>query len=58
MDTNIRAVVECLLTASYTECEIVGYLESTYGLTTQEAVGAVSDASGGYTPSEPFWSTA
>jgi hypothetical protein len=58
VDTNIRAVVECLLTASYSECEIVSYLESTYGFTAQEAVVAVRDASGGHAPNDRFWSTA
>jgi hypothetical protein len=49
VDANIRAVVECLLTASYSEREIVDYLESSYGLTVQEAAIAVRDAAGGHT---------
>jgi hypothetical protein len=49
--TNIRAVVECLLTASYSEREIVDYLESAYGLTAQEALIAVRDAAGGHASS-------
>jgi hypothetical protein len=47
VDINIRTVVECLLTASYSEREIVDYLESAYGLTPQEAVMAVRDTAGG-----------
>ena len=47
MDANIRAVVECLLTASYSEREIVDYLENAYGLTPQEATIAVRDTIGG-----------
>lgn len=56
VDANIRAVVECLLSASYSEREIVDYLEGTYGLTVQEAVNAVHDAAGGRAPTESFWS--
>jgi hypothetical protein len=56
--TNIRAVVECLLTASYSEREIVDYLERAYGLTTQEAVSAVHDAAGGHAPTERSRTTA
>ena len=47
VDANIRAVVECLLTASYSEREIVDYLENAYGLTPREAVIAVRDTAGG-----------
>jgi hypothetical protein len=47
VEVNIRAVVECLLTASYSEREIVDYLEGAYGLTPQEAVTAVRDTAGG-----------
>jgi hypothetical protein len=47
VDVNIRAVVECLLTASYSEREIVDYLESAYGLSAQEATIAVRETAGG-----------
>ena len=47
MNTNLRAVVECLLTAHYSEREIVDYLESAFGLTLEEALDAVQDTAGG-----------
>ena len=50
VQTDIRAVIECLLTASYSEHEIIDYLESAYGLTVQEAVAAVQDIAGGHAP--------
>jgi hypothetical protein len=48
--TDTRAIVECLLSASYTEHEIIDYLETAYGLTTQEAVIAVQDVAGAHAP--------
>ena len=57
MDTNIRAVVECLLSASYSEREIADYLEHAYGLTMHDALSAVHDAAGGHSPA-PFRPTA
>ena len=50
MDSNIRAIVECLLSASYSEREIVDYLERAYGLTPHDALRAVHDAAGGHAP--------
>ena len=50
--TNLCAVVECLLAASYTEHEIIDYLERSYGLTTQDAVTAVQSVAGGHAPIE------
>ena len=46
MDTDLRAVVECLFAASYTEAEIIDYLEGTLGATPQDAVDAVNAAGG------------
>jgi hypothetical protein len=43
---GVGAVVRCLLAASYTEREIVDYLERAYGLTLEEAVAAVAETSG------------
>ena len=50
MATNIRAVVECLLSASYSEREIVDYLECAFGLTMHDALNAVQEAAGGHSP--------
>ena len=47
MNANLRAVVECLLTAHYSEREIVDYLEGAYGLTLEEALDAVQETAGG-----------
>lgn len=46
MDTDLRAVVECLFAASYTEAEIIEYLEGTLGVALQDAVNAVNAAGG------------
>jgi len=44
VDTDLRAFVECLFAASYTETEIIDYLEGTLGVTTEDAVNAVNAA--------------
>jgi len=46
MRTELRAVVECLLTAHYSEQEIVDYLTGPIGVTEAEAVRAVQDCAG------------
>jgi hypothetical protein len=46
VNTDLRAVVECLLTAHYSEVEIVGYLKGPFGLPEDEAVAAVRDGIG------------
>jgi hypothetical protein len=43
---DVAAVVTCLLSASYTEREIVDYLERAYGLTAEESHAAVREVSG------------
>ena len=43
---GVGEVVQCLLAASYTEREIVDYLERAYGLTPEEAVTAVARTAG------------
>ncbi|MGO9872478.1 MAG: hypothetical protein ACLPVY_01655 [Acidimicrobiia bacterium] len=46
MNSDLRAIVECLLTAHYSDVEIVDYLKGPLGLTEHEAVCAVRDAAG------------
>ena len=46
MNSDLRAIVECLLTAHYSDVEIVEYLTGPLGLTEHEAVRAVRDAVG------------
>ena len=46
MDTDLRAIVECLLTAHYSEYEIVEYLAGPFGLAEEEALRAVHDVAG------------
>ena len=45
--TDFRKIVECLHSAHYTDGEIIDYLEHFFGLTADEAIGAVHAASGG-----------
>jgi hypothetical protein len=47
VNTDVRAVAECLLTAHYSEHEIVDYLMGPFGLAEDEAMSAVRDAGGG-----------
>ena len=44
--TDFRKIVECLHSAHYTDGEIIDYLEHSFGLTADEAIRAVIDASG------------
>ena len=44
--TDLRAVVECLLTAHYSEIEIVEYLTGPIGVTEAEALRAVRGCAG------------
>ena len=44
--TDFRKIVECLHSAHYTDGEIVDYLEHFFGLTPDEAIGAVDSAAG------------
>ena len=46
METDRRAIVECLLTASYTEGEIIDYLTGPLGLSEDEAMRAMRDVAG------------
>jgi len=46
VNTDLRAIVECLRTAHYSEGEIVDYLKGPYGLTEDDAVAAVRDSAG------------
>lgn len=46
MQTDRRAIVECLLSARYTEAEIIDYLKGPLGLSDAEAIAAVRDATG------------
>jgi len=52
VNADLRAIVECLLTAHYSDVEIVDYLKGPLGLTEHEAVRAVRDAAGLF-PVEP-----
>jgi hypothetical protein len=53
VQTDRRAIVECLLSARYSESEIIDYLEGPLGLSEADAVIAVRDATGaGNTPSD------
>jgi hypothetical protein len=45
--TDFRKIVECLHYAHYTDGEIIDYLEHFFGLTSDEAIGAVQGAGGG-----------
>ena len=45
--TDFRKIVECLHSAHYTDGEIIDYLEHFFGLTSDEAMGAVRNAAGG-----------
>ena len=44
--TDLRAMVECLLTAHYSESEIIDYLTGPLGLADEDAIKAVRDVSG------------
>jgi hypothetical protein len=46
VQTDRRAIVECLLSARYSEAEIIDYLKGPLGLSEDEAVNAVCDATG------------
>jgi len=46
VQTDRRAIVECLLSARYSETEIIDYLNGPLGLSEDEAVHAVRDATG------------
>jgi hypothetical protein len=46
MQTDRRAIVECLLSARYSEAEIIDYLKGPMGLSEDEAIAAVHDATG------------
>jgi hypothetical protein len=46
VQTDRRAIVECLLSARYSEAEIIDYLKGPLGLSEDEAVNAVRDATG------------
>ena len=46
MQTDRRAIVECLLSARYSEAEIIDYLKGPLGLSEDDAVNAVRDATG------------
>ena len=46
MHTNLRPIVECLLTADYSEGEIIDYLQGPLGVPEDEAVLAVREAAG------------
>jgi hypothetical protein len=46
VNSDLRRIVECLHSAHYTDGEIVDYLEHFFGLTADEAHGAVLDAAG------------
>jgi hypothetical protein len=50
MRTDLRAVVECLLTAHYSEQEIVDYLTGPIGVTEEAAIRAVRDWAGAGDP--------
>jgi hypothetical protein len=45
VDTDRREIVECLLTANYSEAEIIDYLKGPLGLTDDEAVRVVHEVS-------------
>ena len=51
VDTHLRAVVECLLTAHYSEREVIDYLTGPLGVTEGAAITAVRDLAG---PAEVF----
>jgi hypothetical protein len=44
--TDLRTVVECLLTAHYSEQEIIDYLVGPIGVTEAAAIHAVRDCAG------------
>jgi len=44
--TDLRAVVECLLTAHYSELEIVDYLTGPIGVSEADAARAVQEVAG------------
>jgi hypothetical protein len=46
VQTDRRAIVECLLSARYSEAEIIDYLKGPLGLSEDEAVNAMRDATG------------
>jgi hypothetical protein len=46
VNTDLRAIVECLRTAHYSEGEIVDYLKGPFGLTEDDALAAVSGSAG------------
>jgi len=46
VNTDLRAIVECLRTAHYSEGEIVDYLKGPFGLTEDDALAAVSASTG------------
>jgi hypothetical protein len=46
VQTDRRAIVECLLSARYSESEVIDYLTGPLGLSEDEAVNAVRDATG------------
>ncbi len=47
MNIDYRAIVQCLLTAHYTEFEVVEYLEHVLGLAPEAAARSVRDVAGG-----------
>ncbi len=46
VQTDRRAIVECLLSARYSESEVIDYLKGPLGLSEDEAVNTVRDATG------------
>lgn len=46
MRTDLGTIVECLLSAHYSESEIVDYLVGPLGLSEDEAVSAVREGAG------------
>jgi hypothetical protein len=46
VNADLRAIVECLRTAHYSEGEIVDYLKGPFGLTAVEADAAMCDSAG------------
>jgi hypothetical protein len=50
MPADLRAIVECLLAAHYSECEIVDYLAGPFGLPLEQAIREVQRVSGPEAP--------
>lgn len=48
MKTDLPAMVECLLTAHYSEIEIFDYLTGPLGVTEAEALGAIRACAGSF----------